>query len=125
MTDVNIRIPSFHHFGFGFNDRMALATPRVAAVYAGLWDVLLPYSKVRSIHSEMINKWHLERVLPGAEIESVDFFFNRVRANGDECPDATEEARRGARPTEEATEARRASEVEKEVVESVEEAAGE
>lgn len=52
LKNNNIIIPSQHCY-HGFNDRICFAKPRVAKMYGNAFDALLPYSKLKSIVSEV------------------------------------------------------------------------
>ena len=86
LTKINnndIYIPKFHHELYNFNDRMALIKNKsIAEVYSNVFDHMLQYSIQYQLHSETFIRFILKRSFENINIHFIEFFFNRVRANG-------------------------------------------
>ena len=88
VNKTTICIPDFHLFTFRFNDRFCLTNYANAIKYCELFHDMLPYSKLHPLHSETFQHATLTKRY-GLRIQTVPFYFNRVRADGNEqvdCP---------------------------------------
>lgn len=83
--DINntIIIPNFQ-LADDVNDRFAIGTPDTMYVYGNRFTTAYEYSKSNTLHSER----YLAHILKSNSIKYIheDFFFRRVRANGEYCP---------------------------------------
>lgn len=82
VNDKTVAIPNFCIYG-NFNDRMCLTTYKNGLIYGKLFDKMLDYSIKRKLHSEEFH-YHLIKKEYNITIKLIDFYFNRVRANGNE-----------------------------------------
>lgn len=82
IKNDHILIPNFCIFN-DFNDRFFASTIENAMIYGNLFDELLKYSKIKELHSET---FHYELIIKKYKIKAnlINFYFNRVRANGKE-----------------------------------------
>jgi hypothetical protein len=88
VNKTTICIPDFHLFTFGFNDRFFLTNYANAIKYCELFHYMLEYSKLYPLHSETFQHATLTKQ-HGLSIQTIPFYFNRVRADGNEqadCP---------------------------------------
>lgn len=83
LTDNELIMPNFHNHPV--NDRFAIGKPNAAAVYGLRYVASLKYAERYPLHAET----YLDFILRsnGIQMKAVTFYFNRVRANGEELPD--------------------------------------
>lgn len=86
-TDDNvICIPNFHLFGkYMMNDRFAICSYDVAVKYGTFFKKLKSYSQKRKLHSETLIGYYIKKYK--FDVKYIDFYFNRVRADGIEMND--------------------------------------
>lgn len=82
VNDKSICIPNFCIYG-NFNDRMCITTYKNGLIYGKLFDKMLKYSIKKKLHSEEFH-YHFIKKEYNLTIKLIDFYFNRVRANGNE-----------------------------------------
>ena len=83
-NDNTICIPNFQLWGNDkkFNDRFCIANNTTYKIYGSIFNELLEYSKQYSIRSEDIYYKYI--LANNLSLRYINFFFNRVRANGSE-----------------------------------------
>jgi hypothetical protein len=84
VNDNTICIPNFQLWGKDkkFNDRFCIANKATYIIYGSIFDSLLDYSKQYIMKSEDIYYKYI--VANNLSLRYINFFFNRVRANGSE-----------------------------------------
>jgi len=87
INENQIFIPNFHLFHFGFNDRMCICKKSIAEVYSNIFTYIYLYSLRKKVHSETLIRDILLLRHPEIEIIGINFYFNRIRANGFELSD--------------------------------------
>jgi len=85
----NVFIPNFQKVN-QMNDRFSITNYENGIRIGNIFDGILEYSQSKSIHSETILFLFIKKTLK-LNIKYIPFFFNRVRANGYESPDITEQ----------------------------------
>lgn len=81
-SNNQVSIPNFCIFN-NFNDRFFISNLENAKLYGNLFDELLEYSKKNELHSE---QFHYDLIVKKhkLKVKLIDFYFNRIRANGKE-----------------------------------------
>jgi hypothetical protein len=88
INENEIYVPCFHYRYWGFNDRMCFTSNKnIFKLYTNVFDYMLKYSKQKPLHSESI---HRDLMMSyNIKIIPIPFFFNRIRANGEEKKDVS------------------------------------
>jgi hypothetical protein len=83
-NDNTICIPNFQLWGddMKFNDRFCIANRATYIIYGSIFHSLLDYSKQYTMNSEDIYYKYI--LANNLSLRYINFFFNRVRANGSE-----------------------------------------
>jgi len=89
VSDNLICIPNFALFP-DFNDRFCVTNSKNAEIYCNLMTHMLAYSKNTNLHSERFHSYCLRKIY-GLKMVYLPFYFNRVRCNGFEENDSTNE----------------------------------
>jgi hypothetical protein len=87
VNNDTICIPNFHLYA-NFNDRFCITNYENALLYGNLYKEMLLYSRNNKLHSETFNN-HFIRNIYNLKVETIPFYFNRVRVDGKERNDAT------------------------------------
>jgi hypothetical protein len=82
ISDNQVCIPNFCIFN-NFNDRFFISNLENAKIYGNLFDELFEYSKKKELHSE---QFHYDLIVKKykLKVNLINFYFNRIRANGKE-----------------------------------------
>jgi hypothetical protein len=82
ITEDTICVPNFHRYGrFKFNDRFCISNFKNGLIYGDLFKNMLEYSKNNVLHSETFIGYYMNLVHK-LKIKFINFYFNRVRADG-------------------------------------------
>jgi hypothetical protein len=87
VNDKKICIPNFQLWGNDkkFNDRFCIANQDTYKIYGSIFNELLDYSKKYIMNSEDIYYKYI--LANNLSLRYINFFFNRIRANGSEKED--------------------------------------
>lgn len=87
INDNRLCIPNFQLWGEDkkFNDRFCIANKATYKIYGFIFNNLLDYSKKYVMNSEDIYYKYI--IANNLSLNYINFFFNRVRANGTETKD--------------------------------------
>ena len=89
VNENSICIPNFQLYA-NFNDRFFLSNYENGLLYGKLYNYMLEYSKLHSLHSETFHNYYIRKHY-NMNVILINFYFNRVRANGIEKDDTNQE----------------------------------